>query len=126
MDTWENIKQQIKIETRDYFRPKEIDTDSLIDLLKQVINFPIDEEFKISGLSSNITNALSTFFDDEAGKKDRIAHFQYLKNFEPLLKKIIFIINPEHLKELQSEKEMAIKLLTELNLLPKGLWLDEE
>ena len=24
MDTWENIKQQIKIETRDYFRPKEL------------------------------------------------------------------------------------------------------
>lgn len=126
MEIWENIKHGIKTETKDYFALKGIDTNPLVDLLQKLINFPIEEEFKISGLDTNLTHALETFFNDDSGKKDKLAHFQYLKNFEPLLKKIIYIENKEKLRKLQSEKEMGIRLLTELNLNPKAVWLDEK
>ena len=93
MEIWNEIKKQIKLETRWYFDPKGKDTDPLVDTLRKLFNAPIDSQYSLGGLATTYTNALFKVIDEDSSKKDRIANFEVLKNVEPFLKKILFFMD---------------------------------
>ena len=125
MEEWEIIKKQIKRETNRYFENKEIDIDNLIDLLKKTFNAPIEPEYTLNGVASNYTNALFTVLNDDSTKKERIANFGILKNVEPVLKKILYFINPDDFHEIKNQQKGLVPILKKTNLNPNNIYCDK-
>ena len=126
MNKWESIKKSIKLETKDYFMNKRINTDDLVDVLNKVFDFPIDSQFLLDGLSSNYKNSLYKVLDDDSSKAERFANFEILKNVEPFLKKILFLHDPEEFLYIRNELKGLAPILKTLNLNTKNIWYSEE
>lgn len=126
MEKWEEIKKQIKLETKWYFEPKKIDTDPLVDILKKIFNSPIDSQYKLGGLSTTYTNALFKVIDEDSSKKDRISNFEVLKNVEPFLKKILYFKDFEQFSIVKDELKGLIPILKSCGLNPSNFFLDEK
>lgn len=126
MKIWEEIKKQIKLETKWYFEPKEIDTDPLVDTLKKIFNTPIDSKYSLGGLATTYTNALFKVIDEDSSKKDRIANFEVLKNVEPFLKKILYFKDFEKFLIIKDEMKGLTPILKSCGLNPSNIYMDEE
>ena len=122
MEKWEEIKKQIKLETKWYFEPKKIDTDPLVDILKKIFNSPIDSQYKLGGLSTTYTNALFKVIDEDSSKKDRISNFEVLKNVEPFLKKILYFKDFEQFSIVKDELKGLIPILKSCGLNPSNFF----
>lgn len=126
MKIWEEIKKQIKLETKWYFEPKEIDTDPLVDTLKKIFNTAIDSKYSLGGLATTYTNALFKVIDEDSSKKDRIANFEVLKNVEPFLKKILYFKDFEKFLIIKDEMKGLTPILKSCGLNPSNIYMDEE
>ena len=125
MEMWEEIKKQIKQETKWYFEQKGINTDPLVDILKKLFNAPIESKYSLGGLATNYANALYKILDDDSSKKDRFSNFEVLKNVEPFLKKILFFIDPEKFVVIRNEQKGLAPIIKYCGLNPNNLYMDE-
>ena len=126
MEIWNEIKKQIKIETKWYFAPKGIDTDPLVETLKKLFNAPIDSQYSLGGLATTYTNALFKVIDEDSSKKDRISNFEVLKNVEPFLKKILYFKNFENFLVIKDEQKGLAPILRNCGLNPDNIYMDNE
>ena len=126
MENWDEIKKQIRLETKWYFEPKGIDTDPLVETLKKVFNAPIDSQYSLGGLATTYTNALFKVIDEDSSKKDRISNFEVLKNVEPFLKKILYFKDFEKFLEIKDEQKGLTPILKSCGLNNDNIYMDEE
>ena len=104
MDNWEKLSKEIEIETRHYFRDKQVDISDLVELLQKVLKARIDEEYKLGGVAVNIPKAMHDILDDDTTRKEQILNFAILIKFEPFLRKLLFLLEPQKLREITDEK----------------------
>ena len=126
MEIWEEIKKQIKLETKWYFDSKGIDTDPLVDTLNKIFNASIESQYSLGGVATTYTNALFKVIDEESSKKDKIANFEVLKNVEPFLKKILYYKNFEKFIKIKDELKGLTPILKSCGLNPNDIYMDEE
>ena len=125
MEFWNEIKKQIKLETKWYFEPKKIDTDPLVDTIKKLFNAPIDSQYSLGGLATTYTNALFKVIDEDSSKKDRISNFEVLKNVEPFLKKILYFMDFQKFLVIKDEQKGLTPIIKNCGLNPDNIFMDE-
>lgn len=119
---WIQIKAWIKDNTKRKFHAKTLSNEKAIDLLVDVILAPVDEE-KLSGIPELFPIALQRMIVE---RKDFASHFCTFAHVEKLLKKILYMVNPEKFESIKNLKEGLIKVIESLGLNKNKLNLSSE
>lgn len=125
MNAWNKIKDNIILETKDYFNNKKINVENIIDLFHSVLMVRIDDEPKLQGVSVQIPKALVDILDEDSTKNMQLLAFGTLVKFEPFLKKLIYILFPEKYNALKIEKKALAAVIKALKLNPNRIQYDD-
>jgi len=127
MEDWKKLKQEIKIETNEFFKDKsQIDVNKALDLLQSVCAYPIDTRYKLDGVAIKIPKAMFEILDENTTKKNQILYFEILCKFEPFLRKLLCIINNGKYNMLLSQGKGLSAIIKELNLNPSRIDYNNE
>ena len=117
MKEWNRLKDEIKNETKDFFKDKpQINVDKILDLLQAICSYPIDSKYKLDGVAIKIPKAMYEILDENTTKKGQMLYFEILSKFEPFLRKLLCIINPTMYDTLLLQKKGLAAIINELHL----------
>lgn len=123
MIDWKEIRNQIKKETQRVFRnERNFDVEDTINLFEKILLFPLNRsDLKLDGLENRVPNALEKILIEGQKKVDSMAYFPEFAKIEPFLRKILFLINPQKLNELITNKAGLGAFINTLRLNPNRI-----
>lgn len=117
MKEWNKLKDEIKIETKDFFRDKpQINVDKILDLLQAICSYPIDSKYKLDGVAIKVPKAMYEILDENTTKKNQMLYFEILSKFEPFLRKLLCIINTVLYDSLLNQNKGLAAIISALHL----------
>ena len=117
MEEWSRIREEIKIETRAFFRDKtQIDIDKILDLLLAVCAYPVNSTYKLDGVAIKIPKAMFEILDENTTKKNQMLYFEVLSKYEPFLRKLLCIIDSRKYNVLISQNKGLATIINALHL----------
>lgn len=97
---WKNVKQKLSRDVKSYFQENhnpdyQFSIEAVIDLFYKLLNYQINES-ELSGLKDRVLGNLNKFYTDSLDRVDKLNSLkQFLTCLEPMLKKILYIVNHE-------------------------------
>ena len=116
------VKRFVRLETKELY--KKDNFDEVYYMLKHIIECEVEAP-KIEGISEKLPDALNRIAEDGLTRQDIMLLFPVVwGTFEPYVKKILFIIDPEEFK--QYTKDSNKSLLQYLSLLKIEVFVQEK
>lgn len=117
MKDWNKLKDEIKIETKDYFKDKpQINVDKMLDLLQAVCSYPIESKYKLDGVAIKIPKAMYEILDEDTTKRNQILYFEVLSKFEPFLRKLLCAIDSKKYNFILTQNKGLAAIVNALDL----------
>ncbi|WP_341900791.1 hypothetical protein [Fluviicola taffensis] len=91
-----------------------------VDLFIRLIKFPVDEP-DIKGIETRMLNALEKILIKPLDRLNKNSFFPEVAKFEPYLRKLIYLINPNKFREFQNTRDGLAALISFLNLNPNNI-----
>lgn len=108
---FEIIKQTVR-----YYKDKNTDLPHLFELLWQIFDYPVDPYYKLEGVSDRLPSALYDITSDDSSKKTIRRAFVELCKYEPLLRKILLMVDPQEYHQGYVDKKGLAWVLRKLHL----------
>lgn len=123
LENWTIIKNEIFKETRTVVNGRFIrDHSEIIETLKDFLLFPLNNpQLHLDGLETRVLNAMDKILVEGLPKKDNHAYFLEIAKIEPLLRKLLYIVDQPLFNTLSQAKKGLHAFINALNLNPANV-----
>lgn len=125
MVNWELIRKRIWQELKRFrIEDPEIFSKDNIILLQKLIVFNIDSpELQLDGVENRLPNAFHRILVDGISKDDTLSFFPDFAKIEPFFKKLLFLIDQQSFRTLNTQKKGLAHFINHLGLNPLNIYV---
>jgi hypothetical protein len=118
---WEELKQEIILETKDIIASdKNIKLSEVVDLFLEVIQYQISLD-ELSGIPARMPYALQKILLEPVNRIEKITCFPDVGRFELYLRKMLYLVKPAEYQTLVDAKDGLAMIISYLNLNPNNI-----